>query len=72
MPVVVFVTTVLDDYEKADFVIIARVKSVAKATMRDRVGGDISNVTMVIEKCSKAKSELASVERLHKFLDSHP
>ena len=51
-------STVLQDYEKANLVIIARLVSLVKATEpTGRPGGDISSATMVVEKVFKGEVE---------------
>ena len=47
--------TVLDDYELADLVIIARMKAVTKGTELTSFGNDISHVSMVVEKVFKGE-----------------
>ncbi len=47
------VSTVLDDYEQADLVIIARVKSVTKSIVPTRFGGDKNHATMTVQKVFK-------------------
>lgn len=49
------ITTVVDDYEKADLVIIARMKSVTKGP--NRFYSDISHVTMTVEKVFKGDTK---------------
>lgn len=45
--------TVLDDYENADLVIIARVKSFTKTTTPSQSGSYVNNVSMIVDKVFK-------------------
>ena len=47
--------TVLDDYENADLVIIARTKSLTKTTTPNRFGNYVSHAIMVVDKVFKGE-----------------
>ncbi len=56
-------STVLEDFEKADIVVIARLVSLEKTTdPKPRYGGDINSATMVVEKVFKG--DVKSNEKL--------